>query len=395
MKPCKRWDIEWKQTVREPPSSSRWAGTAGWITTTLVWQGGLVGAGMDVVLHTCDETSIPQETTFEVRQTFKGIYGKSASWKRGLRYLRASVVAMLSAVSERRNIVHFHFFHVGALQAMQVLLARLLMRTVVITAHDVESFVATLEVPFMSRLAYRLAHRVIAHNRISRDELQARLQVPEHKIAVIPHGNYMHALRPVPPVEIARERLSIPPHAKVLLFFGQIKEVKGLDVLLRAMPAVLHRHPDAVLLIAGKPWKTDFSGYQATIERLGIQAACYAHIRYIPDEEVPFYYGVADLVVLPYRHIYQSGVVLMAMSYGKAVLVSDIPGMLEVVQDGETGFVFRSGDEADLAERACKLFADPESVESISGRGQQLMVEKFGWAVIGQQTKAVYEKLGI
>lgn len=355
--------------------------------------GGLVGAGVDVVLHTCDETSIPQETTFEVCQTFKGIYGKSASWKRGLRYLRASVVALLSAVSERRNIVHFHFFHVGALQAMQVLLARLLMRTVVITAHDVESFVATLEVPFMSRLAYRLAHRVIAHNRISRDELQARLQVPEHKIAVIPHGNYMHALRAVPPVEIARERLSIPPHAKVLLFFGQIKEVKGLDVLLRAMPAVLHRHPDAVLLIAGKPWKTDFSGYQATIERLGIQAACYAHIRYIPDEEVPFYYGVADLVVLPYRHIYQSGVVLMAMSYGKAVLVSDIPGMLEVVQDGETGFVFRSGDEADLAERLNSILANSTLRNEMGRKGLEYVRANHDWRQIGLQTVQLYQAL--
>ena len=108
-------------------------------------------------------------------------------------------------------------------------------------------------------MAYRLAHRVIAHNRISSDELKDRLHVPEDKIAVIPHGNYLHDLRPMPSTVIAREKLGLPPQAKVLLFFGQIKDVKGLDILLSAMPTVLRHYSDAVLLIAGKPWKTDFA----------------------------------------------------------------------------------------------------------------------------------------
>lgn len=355
--------------------------------------GGLVEAGVNVVLHTCNETHISDSAGFAVRHTYSNIFGKAAAWRRGLRFVSGSVWAVFSAVREKRRIVHLHFFHVSALALMNVLLARLSGRKVVITAHDVESFVSSLEVPFMSRLAYRLAHGVIAHNRISRDELKARLQVPENKIAVIPHGNYLHALRPMPPVEVARERLGIPPHAKVLLFFGQIKDVKGLDVLLNAMPAVLRQYPEAVLLIAGKPWKTDFAEYQARIDELEIHDSCVTHIRYIPDEDVPLYYGAADLVVLPYRRIYQSGVVLMAMSYGKAVLVSDIPGMLEVVQDQETGFVFCSGDVDDLVQRICTIIANQSLVESVARRGRRLMEEKYDWAVIGQQTKEIYASL--
>lgn len=355
--------------------------------------GGLAAAGVDVVLHTCDETANPEHTGFVVRQTYSGIYGKTVAWRRGLRFIFGSFRAVLSTVLERRKVIHLHFFRVGTLALMNVLLARLMGRKVVITAHDVESFVSSLEAPFMSRMAYHLAHRVIAHNRISRNELINRLQVPAEKIAVIPHGNYLHALRPMPPVNIARERLGIPVHAKVLLFFGQIKEVKGLDILLNAMPLVLRQHPDAVLLIAGKPWKTNFAEYQAKIDELGINNACFTHIRYIPDEEVPLYYSAADLVVLPYRRIYQSGVVLMAMSYGKAVLVSDIPGMLEVVRDMDTGFVFRSGNINDLASKLDAVLYNSEILEKVALRGKQLIKKDYDWTNIGRQTKELYLSL--
>lgn len=356
--------------------------------------GGLAAAGVDVVLYTCDDTTLPDNAGFAVRHAYVNIFGKTAAWRRGLRFVSGSVRAVFSAVREGRGIVHLHFFHVGVLALMNVLLARIAWRKVVITVHDVESFASSFGVLIMSRMAYRMAHRVIAHNRISRDELMELLHVPENKIAVIPHGNYLHALRPMPPVEVARERLGIPLHAKVLLFFGQIKEVKGLDILLSAMPYVLQRHPDVVLLIAGKPWKTDFAVYQSKIDELGIHDACIANVHYIPDEDVPLYYGAADLVILPYRRIYQSGVVLMAMSYGKAVLVSDIPGMLEVVQDQETGFVFRSSVVDDLVRGICSTFANQSIMESVAKRGQRLMGENYDWSVIGQQTKELYASLG-
>lgn len=354
---------------------------------------GLAAAGVEVVLHTCDETAVPACARFAVRHTYPGIFGQMPAWVRGLRFVRGSFRAIASAVLERRKVVHLHFFHVGVLPLMNVLIARWMGRKVVITAHDVESFVASLEVPRMSRTAYRLAHRVIAHNRISSDELQARLDVPATRIAVIPHGNYLHALRPMPTVEIAREKLGIPAHAKVLLFFGQIKEVKGLDLLLNAMPLVLQRHPDAVLLIAGKPWKTDFAAYQSMIDGLGINHACITKVRFIPDEEVPLYYGAADLVVLPYRRIYQSGVVLMAMSYSKAVLVSDIPGMTEIVSDGENGFVFQNGHVAELAMKLNSALGNHSLCEHVALNGFGFVRDHHDWAKIGNMTASVYQQI--
>ncbi|WP_169603932.1 glycosyltransferase family 4 protein [Methylococcus geothermalis] len=355
--------------------------------------GGLAEEGVDVVLHTSDETPIPKAAAFSVHPIFRGIYGPDQVWRRAVRFIWGSLMALGAAVVERRRVVHFHFFHVGILQAMQIMLARSLFRRVVVTAHDVESFVEGLETHGLSRRVYRWADGVIAHNRVSQNELVARLGVKPDKIAVIPHGHYLHMLQPLPPMGEARHRLGLPGSAKVLLFFGQIKQVKGLDVLIEAMPEVLRKHPDAVLVIAGRPWKTDFSAYARRIEELGIGDRCHRDIRYIPDAEVSFYYGACDLVVLPYRRIYQSGVVLMAMSYGKPVLVSDLPGMTEIVRDGENGLVFRREDPKDLARRLNAVLEEKALLQAVAEKGLAYVRAIHDWREIGRRTAAVYRAL--
>jgi len=356
--------------------------------------GGLAEAGYDLVLHTCDKTVVPVDIDFEVRHSYVGIYGDAPSWLRGFRYTLGMLTALLSAVSESRHICHFHLFHVGPLQLFNIALAKMLGRRVVITAHDVESFVDSLEVPAMSRWVYRQADRVIAHNRVSQQELIEQIGIQKERIAVIPHGNYLHVLRPLPVQYEAREALRVNGQAKVILFFGQIKDVKGLDLLLEAIPEVRKAHPNVILLIAGKPWKSDFSCYEALIERLGINECCIKHIRYISDKELPLYYAAADLVVLPYRRIYQSGVVLMAMSYRKPVLVSDLPGMTEIVQDGDTGFVFRQGDVASLVEKLIAALNDVEARDHVAQRGYNRVRNDYDWRSIGDKCKELYATIG-
>jgi len=185
----------------------------------------------------------------------------------------------------------------------------------------------------------------------------------------------------------------VPLDAKVLLFFGQIKDVKGLDLLLEAMPEVLKKHPGAVLLIAGKPWKSDFSAYEAQMERLAIRERCITHIRFIPDDDVPLYYGACELVVLPYRRIYQSGVLLMAMSYGRPVLTSDLDSFADVIEEGKTGMMFTACDSQALANRLIQALSDPESLHRIANSGQQFVSKNFNWDQIGKMTIDCYRAI--
>jgi len=354
---------------------------------------GLSRAGVSVALYTCDETSPKTAITYKLLFPYRRIYGADPSWLRGIRYIRGSISALLNAKSSLTQIAHFHFFHVGPLELFNVLLAKLIGMRVVVTAHDVQSFVEHLSVPWMLRTAYRISDKVIVQSKVSEGELRKVLQVPEAKIAMIPHGNYLHFIEKVPTREEARAWVGLPNEARVLLFFGHIKKVKGLDILLEAMPRLIQEHPDTTLLVAGKVWKDDMQRYQEQIEALGISDNCTFHTRFIPDSEVANYYAAVDVVVLPYRRIYQSGVLLMAMSYGKPVVVSDIEGMTEVVADGGNGYVFPARDAEALADKLVNVLSNPQRLRQVGVRALSHMQQHHDWDTIGQMTAACYQSV--
>ena len=349
---------------------------------------GLVAAGVTPTLYTCDATEVVPGLPFGVKLVYRRVFGRDPAWRRGLRYLSGSLRALIGARNSGGRLAHFHFFQVGVLELFNVVLAKSLLIRVVITAHDVEAFRG--EWSSLKAWVYGLADCVIAHNLVSQRELVKELGVSERKIHVIPHGNYLCDIGPLPPVGRARAKLGLPPDAQVLLFFGQIKQVKGLDILLDALATIKDAVPDVVLVVAGKMWGQDFTRYQEQIDTLGLGRHCVAHIRYIADDAVAAYYAAADLVVLPYRKIYQSGVVLMAMSYGKPVLASDLEGMTEVIDEGVTGFLFRTGDATELARRLLSVLADQGGMQRVAANGLQLMHDAYGWEQIGQLTADCY-----
>ena len=352
----------------------------------------IIKAGGAASLFTCDKTVVHGDEGFPVVLSYRAIYGNGNAWLRGLRFLMGSLQALPGARLSGHQLAHFHFFQVGPLELFNVLLARLVGLRVVITAHDVEAFKKGLSVGIFVRLAYRLARRVIAHSQVARRELVHELGIPEPKIDVILHGNYVGKVPASVSREQAREHFGFPPEKKVLVFFGQIKDVKGLDVLLEGFALARERDKGLHLLIGGRVWKTDFSKYAQIIERHGLAPHCTLHIRYIPDAEAYLFYRCADLVVLPYLRIYQSGVVLEAMSHGSPVLVSDIAGMLEAIDDERIGFVFRSQDPAHLAQRIAEIFSVPGHSVRVGQAGLREVTVRNDWGRLGEQVLACYQR---
>lgn len=353
---------------------------------------GLIAAGWQVRWYTCTETVDPDLPGLSFHPVYKGIWGKANRWKRAALYLKGTMLALGDAIRANTRICHLHFFQGAPEELLVLCLARCSGRTIVLTVHDVESFAGHAPRGFIRRI-YRLADRFVVHNQTSRRELISVLGIDPGKITVIAHGNYVDTLGRVPTAEEARQALGIPGQAKVVLFFGQIKEVKGLDLLLQATQQVATLVPDVMLLIAGRPWKNDFSLYEQQISTLGLAARCRLHIRFIADAEVGTFYAAADVVVLPYRRIYQSGVVLLAMSYGKAVLVSDLPGMTEIVKNRETGYTFTSGSAASLAKALEAVLSDESQRSSVAERGFQFVASHHDWIRLGAQTAALYDSL--
>lgn len=355
--------------------------------------GGLSAHGVPVVWYTCDISQPCGNNVFAVCRPFVQIWGPRSAWRRGLRYVKGLLGSIRNARVRQAAIAHFHFFHVGLLEAVGVLLARIYGLKVVATIHDVESFKPDATSKILRNLTYSFCSRLIVHNAVSCEELKKSGSISKEKIRIVSHGSYIDLVPPPIPKEKARQRINLPLHEKVILFFGQIKEVKGLDLLIEAVGLAKDELKTVHLVIAGKVWKDNFDRYQELINSYNLGDRCHLHIRYVPDEEIPNFYCAADLIVLPYRRIYQSGVLLMAMSYGIPILASDLPGMKEIITDGKNGFLFQAHSAQDLRRQLVRVLCGTTDKERVIQQAYTDMIQGFGWKAVAARTIAVYQEV--
>lgn len=155
----------------------------------------------------------------------------------------------------------------------------------------------------------------------------------------------------------AREILGLSKGEKVLLFFGFVREYKGLKHLLRALPLLRERMPDVKLLVVGD-FGNDKAEYMELINQLKVQEMLEIHDGYIPDREVEKYFAASDLVVLPYESATQSGIVQIAYGFEKPVVVTNVGGLPDVVENEKTGYVVNPQDPESLANAIEKYFIE-------------------------------------
>jgi len=181
--------------------------------------------------------------------------------------------------------------------------------------------------------------------------------------------------------ETVRARLGLT--RPTVLFFGYVREYKGLAYLLRAMRPIL-REVDVDLLVVGE-FYDDRARYDRIIEDEGIGDHVRVVAEHVPDEEVGDYFSAADVAVLPYVSATQSGITQIAMAFGLPVISTDVGGLPEVVLDGETGYIVRPGDEAELAAAVVRFFKSGDGermranaeVEAQRDRAGELMRSAF------------------
>ena len=154
------------------------------------------------------------------------------------------------------------------------------------------------------------------------------------------------------------------------MFFGCVEPYKGLDVLIRAfaaLPADVRQQTQ--LLVAGTP-NMDAAPLRQLARDLGVESQMVWRLNYIAEEEVPQLFREATLVVLPYRSIDQSGVLMTAVAFGKAIVASRIGGIPDVIEDGVHGLLVKPGDSQDLAQALQNLLTNParrRSMEEATG----------------------------
>ncbi len=347
---------------------------------------GLGIAGADVRLYTSRFAydSVPSPERYERLEFFyrgsRAAPGRSKIAQRARRIIKISehVPDMLRYRHAARDaeIVHFQWLTVPQLDEHLLPTGRPL----VLSAHDVLPREPTPGQLAAQRRLYARFDAVIVHSEHGRERLVRELNVDGGRVHVIPHGAFTHLADgtgiggPAPPVPQTDKQ--------VVLFFGLLRPYKGLDVLLEAWRGI----EDAELWIVGMP--------RMDISRLHMSAPSSVRFvpRFVPDRELPGYFRRADLVVLPYREIEQSGVLFTALAFAKPLLLSDVGGFGELAAAGAARAV-PPGDAVALHDALVQLLGDPAALASLAERAAAVAAGDYAWSSIAQRTLALYESL--
>lgn len=271
------------------------------------------------------------------------------------------------------DVAHFQWL------AVQAVDARLLKRwrtPLVLTAHDVlprEPRPGQLDA---QRRLYEQVDAVVVHTEHGRRRLTDDLGIPTEQVHVIRHG-VLSRLLSVPaqrPPELPEPTGERP----VVLFFGLLKPYKGLDVLAEAWRRA---RPDAELWVVGAPRSAPPP----------LPPDAHTALRFVSEQEAAWCFAHADVVVLPYREIEQSGVLFTALAFARALILSDVGGFNEVPDTAALHVA--PGDPDDLARALKSLAEDPETRQRLSHGARLLAQTDYAWGPIAAQHRALYGRL--
>ena len=288
------------------------------------------------------------------------------------------------------DVVHVHWPHglykttTQFLHALAVLVAyRLRHNNLVWTVHELEAYETRnpRRDDWFRSVVMRLARRLIVHGEATRKELvdQFGFRGP---IDLAQHPSYIGWYRDEVSAQQARSRLGLSADARVFLYFGYIKPYKGVENLLQAFRALAE--PRAALLVVGRPLDV---AIERTVQDL---AAADPRVRtvlgYVPDDDVQLYFRAADAVVLPFRRTQTSGSLMLAMSFGRAIVAPAIATLPEYVDRG-SAILFDPNEANGLAAALREAFV---ANTVWMGENARRQAEARSWAVMAQVHAAAY-----
>jgi glycosyltransferase involved in cell wall biosynthesis len=228
------------------------------------------------------------------------------------------------------------------------------------------------------RRLYDRFDAIVVHSEHGARRLTGELAIDPALVHVIPHGVFEHLASAPGPEHAPPVRAEKP----VVLCFGLMRPYKGIDLLLEAWAEI----DDAELWIAGMP-RMDISA---------LAAAAAPNVRFVPrfisDGELPAYFRAADLVVLPYREIDQSGVLFTALAFGKPLLLSDVGGFPEIAATGAAR-TFPAGDASALGAALAELLGDRPALAAIAENARALARGQYSWEAVAAGTLELYRSL--
>ena len=366
----------------------------------------LTSAGIQVDFIGSDDLSVP-ELLSNPRVNFLNLRGnqrRDAHWaEKVVRVVKYYVRLTVYAATSKPKLFHILWNNKFQLLDCTVLMLyyRLLGKRVVFTAHNVNAGKRDSNDSWLNRVSlriqYTLCDHIFVHTDGMKSEMRSEFQIPESKISVIPFGINNTVPNTDLPRSEAKRLLGITDKDRVLLFFGNIAPYKGIEYLVAAFEELLKTDRSYRLIIVGKPKgdKNYWNQIRDSIEQSDFGDRVIQRIEYVSDDETELYFKAADVSILPYKHVFQSGVLFLGYSFGLPAIAADVGSLREEIIEGETGLVFASRDSSDLARKVGKYFKS-ELFRDLDARGENIKTyanEKYSWDKVAGITTTVYSQL--
>ena len=187
----------------------------------------------------------------------------------------------------------------------------------------------------------------------------------------------------------ARNKLNLPVGDKTVLFFGLIRQYKGLDLLLEAMADTRIKAMNVKLLVAGEFYE-DKTSYTDIIEKHHLKDQVILYDAFIPNEEVKVYFSAADLLALPYKHATQSGVTQVAFHFEKPTIVTNVGGLAEIIPDKVCGYVVESNPVA-IADAMVDYFENNREINMTTAMHEEK--KKYDWSIFSNHIINLYQDI--
>ena len=279
---------------------------------------------------------------------------------------------------------------------------KMLGKRITLTAHNVNAGRRDSKDTLLNRLTlraqYHLADHIFVHTEKMRRELCEGFGVSEIKVTIIPYGINNAVPDTALTPEEAKQRLGLKMNEKTLLFFGNIAPYKGLEYLIGAFERIVTAGGDYRLMIAGGPVKDTekyWDGIQQTIAHSVGRRRIIERGEFIPDDETELYFKAADILVLSYTRVFQSGVLFLGYSFGLPAIVTDVGSLKEQIVEGETGLVAKPRDSLGLARTIERFFSSElfHELDTRRVRIREYANERYSWSKVAAISTKVYSNL--
>lgn len=265
----------------------------------------------------------------------------------------------------------------------------------IFTLHDVLPFEGDKKIIKLLKVFYSFSDFFTVGNEGEKNKLEKYFQVPSTKIKIIPHGIYNLFDKEIYNKQTARGYLDLPFNKKILLFFGFLREYKGMEYLIKATRILRKKRDDFVIYIASSfkyAPKSFLEKNLKLIKKLAIEDSFILNFRYLDSSDIEAVFKACDIVVLPYIHVSQSGVLMMACGFKKPVIITDIFSEKDWINE-KAGLVAKIKNPQSLAEKINILLKDEEKIKKFGEYGYNYALKNFNWEITAQKYYEVFKKV--